>query len=783
MEQARTLEEVARRRDRVQEWILKARKAVLSFSRGDGSFWRDSERAEENKRAELSGATTARSYMALIYADRCCGKLKSGDYEWRKDFERYLKNLKVEWGSNVTLELALDHGQESSKDKKINNFEVAHLADLEFVRAYIKRYAGQDLPPPRLVVASTPELHREEAAPQESSPAPHAADLDAHGSQRDEAVPQEGSPELSSTDLYSKLRAYFDNLAQPKDWSGRFPMQGESTGPHYFVNLHAARAYSILGATPEWAKPSIAPLRSYCLSQCFYAQRGLPHKVDAIQLILAGVACALYDDNPSVEIYEAVVDATQQLQQPSGNWPATHPIFLEEGKPWHITSHEMALCLTWLYHIPHITEASRRKILAMMERYFEQWVVRTYARAVGEHSGWYDDHHIRDNYVVGWATAIVCHFLANYYWILCHEVNRLVIESLGIADSAAHYRFEDTAPERARVIVPEGIALWWEPAPKKAGVVARERVAMWSDLPPYAWDPDETPEKIRDWMRKQWTDPSNEQVHTKDLASNIIAPILDASNARPAKDRCAGILYGPPGTRKTSLVDRVAEALRWPRVTVPGSVILSAGWNGLEARATEVFRQLKLLTNCVIFFDEYEEFFRTRGDEKEKALPAPAHVDNRSIAAFMTSGMLPRLQDLHDEQRCLVFLATNFESVLDKAVKRIGRFDFTLTIDHPKPSRVLEYIGNLEKVEANLWKEIVRIAKGDDNDARSAIEAVKKEVTTLGEGEGKDRPIPFKWVEDAVRRCAEKPSDAETIARRVLGQKLDMDAPPISKMI
>jgi len=192
---------------------------------------------------------------------------------------------------------------------------------------------------------------------------------------------------------------------------------------------------------------------------------------------------------------------------------------------------------------------------------------------------------------------------------------------------------------------------------------------------------------------------------------------------------------GSPGTRKTSLVKQVSEVLRWPMVSVPASSIFEDGFDRMEARANRVFGLLNHLRGCVIFFDEFEEFFLARGEDDRTGLrtladeqtsrsehaskaEAPGDSDgsrdetskvrdsgssnmymSRTIAAFTTSAMLPRLQDLHDQGRCLIFLATNYPNKLDSAIKRVGRFDFTITVEHPPIARLMEYLRDLTEID------------------------------------------------------------------------------------
>ncbi|PPE78619.1 hypothetical protein C3941_17780 [Kaistia algarum] len=161
-------------------------------------------------------------------------------------------------------------------------------------------------------------------------------------------------------------------------------------------------------------------------------------------------------------------------------------------------------------------------------------------------------------------------------------------------------------------------------------------------------------------------------------------------------------------------------------VAVPASSIFKEGFDRMEARANHVFGLPNHLRGCVIFFDEFEEFFLSRGKDDTPpaaATPGPEeaggrHEDperrrwrrprwlglrasesnkSRTTAAFTTSAMLPRLQDLHDKNRCLIFLATNHEKKIDSAIKRAGRFDFTITVEHPTCERLEQYLLKLNE--------------------------------------------------------------------------------------
>jgi SpoVK/Ycf46/Vps4 family AAA+-type ATPase len=82
-------------------------------------------------------------------------------------------------------------------------------------------------------------------------------------------------------------------------------------------------------------------------------------------------------------------------------------------------------------------------------------------------------------------------------------------------------------------------------------------------------------------------------------------------------------------------------------------------------------------------FDECEEFFRRRNlisnaSERTHESLFANHPDIRTIGAFITSGMLPRLDALRHQHWVIFVVATNGGlNDLDDAVIREGRFDFS----------------------------------------------------------------------------------------------------------
>jgi hypothetical protein len=140
----------------------------------------------------------------------------------------------------------------------------------------------------------------------------------------------------------------------------------------------------------------------------------------------------------------------------------------------------------------------------------------------------------------------------------------------------------------------------------------------------------------------------------------------------PRSKARSGILFGPPGTGKTTYVQRVAEYLGWPLVVLDPSVFAEEGLPLIATVAARVFSELLELEDTVIFFDEMEALMHTRTD-------AGGSFEQK----FLTTSLLPKLQELADRATCLFFVATNHFETIDKAAQRPGRFDFRIQILPP----------------------------------------------------------------------------------------------------
>ena len=159
---------------------------------------------------------------------------------------------------------------------------------------------------------------------------------------------------------------------------------------------------------------------------------------------------------------------------------------------------------------------------------------------------------------------------------------------------------------------------------------------------------------------------------------NIVEPILSSPRQLPSAEArtTSALLFGPPGTQKTSTVKAVADGLNWPVVILSPGEFIQRGLEFIEAEATEIFNRLMRLSRAVVLFDECDELFRSRE-------PSSESEQTRGIAAFVTAAMLPKLQELHDRGRVVYFICTNQFDSMDNAVTRGGRIDHIIGVGPP----------------------------------------------------------------------------------------------------
>lgn len=188
------------------------------------------------------------------------------------------------------------------------------------------------------------------------------------------------------------------------------------------------------------------------------------------------------------------------------------------------------------------------------------------------------------------------------------------------------------------------------------------------------------------------------------------------------------LLYGPPGNGKTmiakavarSLAQRAAEKSGHPHakgyfLNIKGPELLNKYVGETERQIRNIFSRAREKANSgipvVIFFDEMESLFRTRGSGVSS-----------DVETTIVPQLLTEIDGVEKLDNVIIIGATNREDMIDPAVLRPGRLDVKIRIDRPNAQSAREIFALYLTPDLPLQQEEIASAGSRESAINTLIE-------------------------------------------------------------
>ena len=355
----------------------------------------------------------------------------------------------------------------------------------------------------------------------------------------------------------------------------------------------------------------------------------------------------LSSDLRSQDLVRKAFQALASTQEPVGVWRHYRPLFVYSnvGNAYCYVYESFAYLLKAV-----LTRIETDEFLEAVIRGFLENLqnLRKYAEMTqvvkgrtSEVLSWSSGHRPADPKPEGWATASVFSFLQAYRRILGVLARRDALRKL---PNRPHHKFEDPVQELG------SRGETWSHA--SSGTSYEERMSAGERLVTLFVNP------ILSGVSSDGPEPDDQPIGKADARS--------------------AILFGPPGTSKTTLARCVAEALGWKYVELYSSDFVAEGIDAIQRTADSIFGYLMELDHTVVLFDEPDELVREREGSPD------------FFGRFLTTSMLPKLAELSNQRSVIYFVATNHIKYFDAAIVRSGRFDLVLPVPPPSYNKKRE---------------------------------------------------------------------------------------------
>jgi len=178
------------------------------------------------------------------------------------------------------------------------------------------------------------------------------------------------------------------------------------------------------------------------------------------------------------------------------------------------------------------------------------------------------------------------------------------------------------------------------------------------------------------------------------------------------------LLYGPPGCGKTMIAKAVAASLaqrvagdrdvpaRSHFLNVKGPELLNKYVGETERQIRLIFQRARERSRegfpVVVFFDEMEALFRTRGTGI-----------STDVETTIVPQLLAEIDGVESLRDVIVIGASNREDMIDPAVLRPGRLDVKIRVERPGPAAAREILGLSLTPELPLDGRLLDESDGD----------------------------------------------------------------------
>lgn len=184
------------------------------------------------------------------------------------------------------------------------------------------------------------------------------------------------------------------------------------------------------------------------------------------------------------------------------------------------------------------------------------------------------------------------------------------------------------------------------------------------------------------------------------------------------------LLYGPPGSGKTLIAKAVANSLSKRGgastffLSIKGPELLNKFVGETERQIRAIFSRARTLaasdTPVVVFFDEMEALFRTRGSGVSS-----------DVETMIVPQLLAEMDGVESLDNVVIIGASNRADMIDPAVLRPGRLDVRIYVGRPDAEAALDILAR--HLTADLPLDPAELAAAD-GDRQAAAQAMRTAV-------------------------------------------------------